>query len=246
MTPPAPIVDITISGRGGGIAYREGDHQIPFDWEFAMAPAVVLIWGPNRVEWDAQYPWATGRQSAIYDFVGAEVVRQKAADGAFEYDLDLGHLTILNETGARAKGLHVDKGVAAAAALRRHTSVDARLADAEATDDAATIDAVLAREIRRLSQPQDGLDRAMRLATAHPTDGIRQALLWASYNATECAPRCAEVLLTLTESASDPLDREAQSILARLGKHSSDIDRSAAFAELSRRVGMELDYNFQD
>jgi hypothetical protein len=246
MTPPTPIVDITITGRGGGITYREGDHQVPFDWEFGLSPAVALIWGPKRAEWDAQYPWASGRQSAIYDFVGAEVVRQKAADGAFECDLDLGHLTILNETGARAKGLHVDKSVAAAAALRRHASVDARLAEAEASDVAATTEAVLAREIRRLSRSEDGLDRAMRLAMAHPSDAIRQALLWASYNATECAPRCAEVLLTLTESTSDPLDREAQSILAQLGKHSSDIDRSAAFAELSRRVGLELDYSVQD
>lgn len=247
MTSPAPIVvDITISGRGGGITYREGDHRIEFDWEFAMSPAVVLIWGPKRVEWDGQYPWASGRQPAIYDVVGAEVIRQKAPGGAFEYDLELGHLTILNETGARARGLYVDKSAAAAEALRQHTSVDARLAAAETTDDAATIEAVLAREIRRLSRPADGLDRAVRLAAAHPTDAIRQALLWASYNATECAPRCAELLLTLASNASGPLDRGAQSILARLGKHSSEFDRSEAFAELSRRVGLVLDQSSQD
>jgi hypothetical protein len=246
MTTSAPIVDITISGRGGGITYREGGHRIEFDWEFGMSPAVALVWGPKRVEWDGQYPWASGRQAAIYEVVGAEIVRQKAPGGAFEYDLELGHLTILNETGARARGLYVDKSAAAADALRRHTSVDARLAAAEATQDSATIETVLAREIRQLSQPRDGLDRAMRLAAAHPSEAIRQALLWASYNATECAPRCAEMLLTLTSPASGPLDRDAQSILARLGKHSSDFDRDEAFAELSRRVGMVLDQTERD
>lgn len=246
MTTSAPIVDITITGRGGGITYLEDDHSIPFDWEFGMSPAVVLIWGPKRLEWDGQYPWASGRQASIYDVVGAEVVRQKVPGGAFEYDLDLGHLTILNETGARARGLYVDRGAAAAAALRLHTSVEARLADAESSDDDATIEAALVREIRRLSRPQDGLDRAMRLAAAHPTEAVRQALLWASYNATDCAPRCAEALLTLTDTTFDPLAPDARSMLARLGKHSSDADRSEAFAELSRRAGVVLDQSSQD
>ena len=246
MTAPAAIVDITITGRGGGITYREGDHRIEFDWEFGMSPAVALVWGPKRAEWDDQYPWARGRQSAIYDVVGAEVVRQKASGGAFEYDLDLGHLTILNETGARSKGLHAARIAAAAEELRLHASLDARLAAAERSGDPETIEAVLAREIRHLYQPADGLDRAMRLAAAHPTEVIRQALLWASYNATECAPRCAEVLLTLSNVASVPLDRDTQAILARLGRHSSDLEHGEAFAELSRRVGMVLDQSPQD
>ena len=86
----------------------------------------------------------------------------------------------------------------------------------------------------------------MRLAAAHPTEAIRQALLWASYNATECAPRCAEVLLTLSNAAPVPLDRDTQAILARLGRHASDIERSEAFAELSHHVGMVLDQSPQD
>lgn len=246
MTAPAPIVDITITGRGGGITYREGDHRIEFDWEFGMSPAVALVWGPKRAEWDGQYPWARGRQAAIYAIVGAEVVRQKVSDGAFEYDLDLGHLTILNETGARAKGLSAGKIAAAAEDLRLHTSLDARLAAVERSGDPATIEAVLVREIRHLYQPADGLDRAMRLAAAHPTEAIRQALLWASYNATDCAPRCAEVLLTLSNVTPVPLDRDMQGIVARLGRHSSDFERDEAFAELSRRVGMVLDQSAQD
>ena len=45
-----------------------------------------------------------------------------------------------------------------------------------------------------------GLARAMRLAERHPSDTVKRALLWASYNATECAPHCAALLLTLAGS----------------------------------------------
>jgi hypothetical protein len=232
-----PTVNITTTGRGGGITYREGEHRVEFNWENAMSPALALIWGPRRDEWDATFPWAIGRQQVIFDFVGSEVVRQKAADGAYEFDLELGHMTILNETGARAKGLYVNKGLASAEAERLRASVDARLAAAEATGDDTTIEIALAREIRKLSQAKDGLDRAMRLATTHATEGVKQALLWASYNSTECAPRCAETLMTLSGVAPDP------SILSRLGRHVSAFDLSAAFEELSQRVGMRIDYS---
>jgi len=99
--PPAPkspeggaVVEITTSGRGGSITYREGAHTIGFDWEFAMDPALALIWGPQEADWDAACPWAPGRQKSIYEYVGAEVVRQKAPGGRFEYDLERGELTI--------------------------------------------------------------------------------------------------------------------------------------------------------
>jgi hypothetical protein len=213
-----------------------------------MAPAVVLAWGPTRAEWDARYAWAVGRQREVYEFVGAEVVRQKVSNGAFEYDLELGHLTILNETGARARGLYVNKAAAAAEELRLHVSVDARLAAAESRERSggATIEPDLAREIRRLSQPEDGLERALRLAAAHPTETIRQALLWASYNATVCAPACATLLLVLSGAATQPFTADVELMLGKLGKYTSDFDRSAAFAELSGRVGMVLDQSPQD
>jgi hypothetical protein len=98
-----PTVDIKTSGRGGQIFYREGDHTITFDWEFAMSPALALVWGPARADWDKTCPWAAGRQASICDFVGAEVVRQQAPGGAFECDLDRGELTILTASGARAR-----------------------------------------------------------------------------------------------------------------------------------------------
>jgi hypothetical protein len=90
-----PSVDISQSGRGGTVIYREGDHAIRFDWEFAMEPALALLWGPPRAQWDTDFPWAVGRQSAIYDFVGREVVRQKEPDRTVNCDLDSGTLEIL-------------------------------------------------------------------------------------------------------------------------------------------------------
>ena len=245
---PEASVEITISGRGGGITYREGANTIPFDWEFGMSPALALVWGPTSAQWNARYPWASGRQSAVYDFVGAEVVKQKAPGGAFEYDLEQGHLTILNETGARARGLYVSAAAAAAKALELHNSAEARLAAVQETDAANSpgFEATLAREIRHLYRPDDGLERAMALAAAHPTETIRQALLWASYNATLCAQRCARQLLVITGAATEPFDADLDAVLSKLGRYASHFEREAAFTELSRRVGMVLDQSSQE
>jgi hypothetical protein len=98
-----PDIEITTSGRGGSFRYREGEHHITFDWEFAMDPVLVLAWGPARGDWDATYPWAAGRQAAIYDAVCAEVVRQKAPESAFEYDLDSGEIKIFDASASRGK-----------------------------------------------------------------------------------------------------------------------------------------------
>ena len=99
----APVVEITSMGRGASIRYREGTNQIPFDLEFAMSPAVALMWGPKQQEWDARYPWAIGRQDAIYTFVGAEVVRQKAPGCGCVFDAASGELTILTDGGMRMR-----------------------------------------------------------------------------------------------------------------------------------------------
>jgi len=61
-----------------------------------MSPALALAWGPSRANWNTACPWAAGRQESVYDFVGREVVRQKAPDGAYEYNLERGELTILS------------------------------------------------------------------------------------------------------------------------------------------------------
>ncbi|MEO8140858.1 MAG: hypothetical protein ABI742_14485 [Gemmatimonadota bacterium] len=312
---PSAEVSITQTGRGGGIHYREGRHSIPFDWEFAMSPALALIWGPKAAQWDARFPWAAGRQAQIYDFVGAEVVRQKASGSHFTYDLDAGTMDILEgrtppiarpagaaprkrseayerflesvipvwqnweesqhyDVAALAELDHEELPDAAAlltgrditwrevdalaaidlpvarsavqAALTHHLSIDARLAAAEAlhrADPGFDLETLLARQIRALNRPAEGLRRALRLAAAHPTPMIQQALLWSSYNCTDCAPACAELLLTLKGVVSPPLDAETGALLTDLGYHNSSFTRSAAFATLCQRVGMQLDHD---
>lgn len=308
---PRREVVISQDGRGGGISYVEDGASIPFSWEFAMSPSLAMIWGPARATWDAAYPWAAGRQEAIYTFVGAEVVRQKAAGCRVRFDLEAGTMDILHGAPAEPPdeprgapppaseallrflasvppswhswevGEHYDLKALAEltggereealealasretgwrevealalldlpgaepgirAALTHHLSIDARLAAAEALaprDRSIDLEATLAREIRRLHRPAEGLDRALRLAALLQSPAIRQALLWASYNGTDCAPRCAELLLQQVAPATSPEERGA--ILGGLGLHVSSFARDAAFQRLTAALGMELD-----
>jgi hypothetical protein len=129
-------------------------------------------------------------------------------------------------------------------ALKHHLSIDARLAAAEAMHQQgrmADLETFLARQIRQLYEPSNGLRRALLMAERHPSETIKQALLWASWNQTECAPECAKLLLKLTGAAPEPFAADVQQMLEKLGLHNSYFDRRAAFDNLCRRVGMELD-----
>jgi len=310
-------VEIEQTGRGGSIYYHEREHSITFGWEFAMPPALALIFGPTSQVWDSAHPWAAGRQREIFEFVGAEVVRQKAPGYYFDYDVESGLMSILKRSeqepskGARSKKRRIaatapkhskayerflasvvpiweqwqenqtydvsgiakmtaeernevvafltgrdatwrevdalaviDTPTARAAvdeASKHHLSIDARLAAAEAMHGQGRLpdmDTFLAKQLRLLYQPSNGLQRALRLAEGHPSETIRQALLWASYNQTECAPECAKLLLALTGAAKEP---EVKQMIEKLGLHNSYFDRKAAFDALCRRVKMELD-----
>jgi hypothetical protein len=106
----------------------------------------------------------------------------------------------------------------------------------------ADLDGLLAREIRNLHRAKDGLARALRLAERHPSETVKQALLWASYNATECAPHCAGLLLTLAGAGKPPFPEPLTQLLRKLDLHNSSFDRKVAFDDLCRLVGMELDH----
>src|SRR5262245_21868223 len=116
--------EITTSGRGGSIRYREGETTAAFDWEFAASPAMALIFGPTAAVWDLRYPWAAGRQAEIYAFVGAEAVRQKAAEARFEVDLERGTISVLE--GPRPKPVSAVARTKHSAAHSPHTAAYSR------------------------------------------------------------------------------------------------------------------------
>ena len=85
-----------------------------------------------------------------------------------------------------------------------------------------TLAPVITRELRALNR-SDGLPRALRLAAAHPTPAVKQALLWASWNQTECSADCARLLVDIVGG------KEAVAALAPqlegLGFHRSFFER---------------------
>ena len=314
---PPPVVEIITKGRCGWIYYREGANSVRFDWEFAGAGALALIFGTAARAWDNAYPWAAGRQAEIYDFVGAETVRQKAVSARFEVDLDAGNITVLNDAiGPRGKprrarvrrtsalrrfvssivpvwkqwadgqrydaaalkeisvpqrdqavSLLTDRDItwrevealaaidtpqaraAVAAAAQHHLSIDTRLAAAAVMHQQgrlAEVDKFVARQLHLLDRPANGMARALAMAERYPSEVVKQALLWASYNSTECAPECARLLIRLTGAAREPFDENVQKILLKLDLYNSYFDRKAAFDELCRLTAMKLDASASD
>jgi hypothetical protein len=261
-----PRVEIKDGGRAGTILYGEGLHSVSFDWEFAMSPALAIITGPTARDWDRICPWAPGRQAEIFEHLASEVVRQKASGCTPELDLDAGTITLLEprtppgrkprgsapggpldavgELAVEALG-QIDHPRARAAvdeAAHDHLSVDARLAAAEALQARGTLadlEPVITRELRALNRRSDGLARALRIAAAHPTAAVKQALLWASWNQTECSADCARLLLELVGG------KEAVAAMAPhlpgLEFHTSYFQRKAAFDALCTTLGMTLE-----
>jgi hypothetical protein len=127
-------------------------------------------------------------------------------------------------------------------AARDHLSVDARLAAAEALQARGTVpdlEPVITRELRALNRRNDGLARILRLAAAHPTPAVKQALLWASWNQTECSADCARLLLEMVGGKQAVTAMGPR--LEGLGFHRSFFERKAAFEALCKTVGMTLD-----
>ncbi|HEY4311228.1 MAG TPA: hypothetical protein VGN12_17390 [Pirellulales bacterium] len=83
---PQWTVDIEELGRCGLIHYRERENSALFDWEFAAAPAVVLIWPRDANQWEQIHPWAFGRKVEIMENVARDVCRQKAPACSFKID----------------------------------------------------------------------------------------------------------------------------------------------------------------
>ena len=259
-------VEINTSGRGGSIYFRQGINTASFSWEFANSPALALIFGTTQQYWDRQYPWAVGRQDEIYNFVADEVVRQKSTGSECEVDLASGIITVFDSSLSAKKTAKAILGNVPVSYGRRteitdpapptrnilqeqlhdHLSIDIRLEAAETLHSQGEISETvlaefLAKQIRNLYTSANGMERALSMARSRDSEVVRQALLWASYNTTECAPRCAALLVELTTAAQPTSQDEIVEMLKRLGLHNSFFDRQSAFKKLSQIVKMELD-----
>src|SRR6185369_11481366 len=98
-------------------------------------------------------------------------------------------LTAREVTWREVEALALIDGKAARAAVdaasEAHLSIETRLAAAivmHVQGRMADFDTFLARQIRNLDRPRDGMARALRLAESRPSETIKQALLWASWN----------------------------------------------------------------
>ena len=129
-------------------------------------------------------------------------------------------------------------------ALHDSEWIDTRLAAAEALSRLGKldepIDAILAREIRRLDDTDGGgSTRALLMAEEYPTDAVRKALLAASLKRTDSAMHCAGVLCYLTGAGKEPFDWDLRPLFLRLGPDEPEGDRNAAFNELCTLVNMQ-------
>jgi hypothetical protein len=252
-------VEIIDSGRGGSIHYDEGRNTVVFSWEFALRPVLALIFGPPAARWDTHYPWAAGRQQEIFDRVAQNVLQRKANGCFARADTASGTIEIVEASDARrdssdAHPLRADRLEHAQpdaqsasrdlqAELRDHLSFDTRLRAAEAIhqqDTTFDIEEFVAGQIRNIYYARDGLDRALRLAAAHPGERMLHALLYACWNHTECSQAFARLLLDLKGLTPAPDDAEAVTMIDGLGFHTNYWTRKAAFTELCRRTGLEL------
>jgi len=57
---PEYSIKIEERGRCGVITYREGSHQISFEYEFGGGDCLAFIVGSKQETWDTTYPWAIG------------------------------------------------------------------------------------------------------------------------------------------------------------------------------------------
>jgi hypothetical protein len=143
-------VEISTSGRGGSIVYREAGNTAGFDWEFALSPALALIMGAKAEHWDRRYPWAAGRQAEIYARVAADVVRQQSPGSLFDCDLASGIITIFEAGHRRSAGHETSQSAASAkqtsaASMHGELTADAviSLAALDTPEARASLDAAL-------------------------------------------------------------------------------------------------------
>lgn len=107
--------------------------------------------------------------------------------------------------------------------------------------DPAAFEELLCREIRGLGEIGEGSVRVLLEAEAMPTEKVKQALLWSSWNSTQSSMGCAARLLYLCGKAKDQLAWDHREWLFDLKPNNSYFTRKKAFDTLCTLCGMELD-----
>ena len=81
-------VEITSSGRSGGVTYREDEAgEYSTWWELAGGNrALAFIAIPTPEQWDLCCPWAAGRRREVLERIALEVIRQQASGYFFEVE----------------------------------------------------------------------------------------------------------------------------------------------------------------
>ena len=128
--------------------------------------------------------------------------------------------------------------------LDGHRVLDVRLAAFAVLDRAgrlADADRWLARLVRHLHQPSDGLARALAMARARDGTAVRQALLAVALGSGPCATACAIELLAMVGVAREPFDAGTAAILAGLGPHVSSRDHAVAAEAFVHLAGITPD-----
>lgn len=100
---------------------------------------------------------------------------------------------------------------------------------------------LLCNEIRKLNGKGDGSIKVLLEAEAMPTEKVKQALLWSSWNSTDDSMSCAARLLYLCGKAEDQLAWSHREWLFDLKPNNSYFTRKKAFDKLCSICGMELD-----
>lgn len=100
---------------------------------------------------------------------------------------------------------------------------------------------LLCNEIRKLTGIGDGTIKILIEAEAMPTEKVKQALLWSSWNSTEASMSCAARLLYLCGKADDQLAWSHREWLFDIKPNNSYFTRKKAFDKLCEMCGMVLD-----
>lgn len=105
----------------------------------------------------------------------------------------------------------------------------------------AAYEEMLCNEIRKLSGTEDGSVRVLLEAQGMPSEKVKQALLWSSWNSTDDSMSCAALLLYLCGKAEDQLAWSHREWLFDIKPNNSYFTRKKAFDKLCELCGMELD-----